>query len=67
MHHRNIEFEVIEVSRFRWRWIIDPRKKSSSVGRVTREVTGTTRKQVIAQCKREIDRKLGRKQNAQGA
>jgi hypothetical protein len=67
MHHRGIEFEVVEVSRFKWRWTIYPKKKSSNVGTVTREVSATTRKQVVAQCKIEIDRKLERKQNAQGA
>ena len=66
MHHRNIEFEVIEVSRFRWRWIIYP-KKSWNVGTVEREVSGTTRKEVVAQCKREIDRKLEQRQNTKRA
>jgi len=66
MHHRNIEFEVIEVSRFRWRWTIYP-KKSSNGGTITREVSGTTRKEVVAQCKREIDRKLEQRQNTKRA
>ena len=64
MHHRGIEFEVVEVSRFKWRWTIYPKKKLSDIGRVTREVPATTRQQVIAQCKLEIDRKLKRQMNA---
>ena len=64
MHYRGIEFEVVEVSRFKWRWTIYP-KKSLIIGTVTREVDATTRKHVVAQCKNEIDRKLERKQDAQ--
>ena len=37
MHYRGIEFEVVEVSRFKWRWTIYP-KKSLNVGAVTRVV-----------------------------
>ena len=64
MHHRGIEFEVVEVSRFKWRWTIYPKKKLSDIGSVTREVAATTRQQAIAQCKLEIDRKLKRQMNA---
>jgi len=66
MHHRGIEFEVVELSRFKWRWTIYA-KKSLELGKTTREVPATSRKQVVAQCKIEIDRKLDRKQSAQGA
>jgi hypothetical protein len=59
MHHRGIEFEVVEVSRFKWRWTIYPKKKLSDM-KFTREVDATSRKQVVAQCKLEIDRKLER-------
>ena len=65
MHHRGMEFEVVEVSRFKWRWTIYPKRKLSEV-KVVREVTGTTRQQAIAQCKLEIDRKLER-QHAKGS
>jgi hypothetical protein len=57
--HRGIDFEVVEVSPFRWRWTIYG-KKSSHVGKVMREVTGT-RQEAVANCKLEIDRKLERK------
>jgi len=60
MHHRGIEFEVIEVSRSKWRWTIYPKSKRSDARTVTREVTGRDRQEVVAQCKREIDRKLER-------
>jgi hypothetical protein len=50
MHHRGIEFEVVEVSRFRWRWTIYA-KKSLGLGKTTREVPGTSRKQVVAKCR----------------
>jgi hypothetical protein len=63
MFYRGIEFEVAEVSRFKWQWTIY-QKKSLHIGTVTREVDTTTRKHVIAQCKIEIDRKLERKQHA---
>ena len=59
MHHRGVEFEVVEVSRFRWRWTIYA-KKSLGLGKTTREVPGTSRKQVVAMCRLEIDRKLER-------
>jgi hypothetical protein len=65
MHHRGIEFEVVELSPSRWRWTIYA-KKSLELGRSVREVAGKSRQQVTSQCKREIDRKLERKQNAQG-
>jgi hypothetical protein len=60
--HRGTNFDVVEVSRYRWRWIIYP-KKSLRLGKVVREVTGT-RQEAIASCKLEIDRKLKRQQNA---
>jgi hypothetical protein len=66
MHHRGIEFEVVEVSRFKWRWTIYA-KKSLELGKTTREVPATSRSQVVAKCRLEIDRKLERKRNAQGA
>jgi hypothetical protein len=66
MHHRGIEFEVVEVSRLKWRWTIYA-KKSLELGKTTREVPATSRKQVVAKCRLEIDRKLERKQNARGA
>ena len=66
MHYRGIEFEVVELSPSRWRWTIYA-KKSLELGKTVREVTGKTRQQVTRQCKLEIDRKLERKQNAQGA
>jgi hypothetical protein len=59
MHHRGVEFEVVEVSRFRWRWTIYA-KKSLGLSKTTREVPGTSRQQVVAKCRLEIDRKLGR-------
>ena len=65
MHHRGVEFEVVEVSRFRWRWTIYA-KKSLGLGKTTREVPGTSRKQVVANCKLEIDRKLERCRSDQG-
>jgi hypothetical protein len=65
MHHRAVEFEVVEVSRFRWRWTIYA-KKSLGLGKTTREVPGTSRKQVVAKCKLEIDRKLERSRTDQG-
>ena len=63
MDHRGTDFEVVEVSPLKWRWTIYP-KKSSHIGAVTREVTGT-RQQAIAQCRLEIDRKLERQRNAE--
>jgi hypothetical protein len=66
MHHRGIEFEVVEVSRFKWRWTIYA-KKSLGLGKTTREVPGTSRKQVVAKCRLEIDRKVDRSRSAQGA
>ena len=65
MHHRGVEFEVVEVSRFRWRWTIYA-KKSLGLGKTTREVPGTSRKQVVAKCRLEIDRKLERSRSDQG-
>ena len=65
MHHRGVEFEVVEVSRFRWRWTIYA-KKSLGLGKTTREIPGTSRKQVVAKCRLEIDRKLERSRSAQG-
>ena len=62
MDHRGTNFEVVEVSPYRWRWIIYP-KKSLRLGKVVREVTGT-RQEAIANCKLEIDRKLERQRNA---
>ncbi len=59
MHHRGIEFEVVELSPSKWRWTIYA-KKSSELGKSVREATGTTRQQVTRQCKLEIDRKLER-------
>jgi hypothetical protein len=64
MHHRGIEFEIVEISPMKWRWTIYA-KKSLELAKTVREVTGT-RQQVTGQCKLEIDRKLERKQNAQG-
>ena len=61
MHHRHVEFEVVEVPPDKWRWTIYA-KKSVGLGRVTREVWGT-RRDAITQCKREIDRKLERQSN----
>jgi hypothetical protein len=58
MHHRGIEFEIVEVSPMKWRWTIYA-KKSLELGKTVREVTGT-RQQVTRQCKLEIDRKLER-------
>jgi hypothetical protein len=63
MDHRGTNFEVVELSPMKWRWTIYP-KKSSAIGKVTREVTGT-RQQATANCKLEIDRKLARQRNAQ--
>jgi hypothetical protein len=65
MHHRGIEFEVVEVSRFRWRWTIYA-KKSLGLGKTTREVPGISRSQVVAKGRIEIDRKLERSRSAQG-
>jgi hypothetical protein len=65
VHHQGVEFEVVEVSRFRWRWTIYA-KKSLGLGKTTREVPGTSRKQVVAKCRYEIDRKLERSRSAQG-
>jgi hypothetical protein len=65
MHHRGVEFEVVEVSRFRWRWTIYA-KKSLGLGKTTREIPATSRKQVVAKCRLEIDRKLERSQSIQG-
>ena len=65
MHHRGVEFEVVEVSRFRWRWTIHA-KKSLGLGKTTREVPGASRKQVVAKCRLEIDRKLERCRSDQG-
>jgi hypothetical protein len=65
MHHRGVEFEVVELSRFRWRWTIYA-KKSLGLGKTTREVPGTSRKQVVAKCRHEIDRKLERSRADQG-
>ena len=42
MHYRGIEFEVVEVSRFKWRRTIY-QKRSLNIGKVTREVDATTR------------------------
>jgi hypothetical protein len=58
-----MNFEVVEVSPFRWRWVIY-RKKSSHIGKVMREVAGT-RQEAVANCKLEIDRKLARQRNPQ--
>jgi hypothetical protein len=58
MDHRGTIYEVEEVAPFRWRWTIYP-KKSSHLGKVSREVTGT-RQEAIANCKLAIDRKLER-------
>jgi hypothetical protein len=66
MHHRGVEFEVAEVSRFRWRWTIYA-KRSLDLSKTTREIPATSRKQVVAKCKLEIDRKLERNRNARGA
>ncbi len=65
MQHHHIEFEVIEVGPSRWRWTIYP-KKSLSAAKVTREVFARSRKDAIAHCKLEIDRKLWRQMSAQG-
>ena len=67
MHHSGVEFEIVEVSRFRWRWTIYPKKNSLRDGKVSREVTAKTREQVVAYCKREIDRKIQRQMNFQGS
>ena len=66
MHHRGVEFEVVEVSRFKWRWTIYA-KKSLDLGKTTREIPATSRKQVVAKCRLEIDRKPVRKRNARSA
>jgi hypothetical protein len=66
VHHKGVEFEVVEVSRFRWRWTIYA-KKSLDLGKTTREIPATSRKQVVAKCRLEIDRKLARKRNAGAA
>jgi hypothetical protein len=66
VHHKGVEFEVVEVSRFRWRWTIYA-KKSLDLGKTTREIPATFRKQVVAKCRLEIDRKLARKRNAGAA
>jgi hypothetical protein len=58
LFHREINFEILEVSPLRWRWTIYP-KKSSGVGKVAREVSGN-RQEAVAKCKLEIDRKLER-------
>ena len=65
MQHGGIEFEVVEVAPRRWRWIIYP-KKSLRAARVIREVLAKDRRDAIAQCRLEIDRKLWRQMNAQG-
>jgi hypothetical protein len=62
MQHRNLEFDVVEVPPHKWRWTIYP-KKSLGLGKVEREVWGT-RRDAVAQCKLEIDRKLERLQHA---
>ena len=36
VHHKGVEFEVVEVLRFRWRWTIYA-KKSLDLGKTTRE------------------------------
>jgi hypothetical protein len=64
MEHRKAIFDVVEISPLKWRWTIYP-KKSSEVGRASREVAGN-RQEAIAQCKLEIDRKLERRR-AQGS
>ena len=66
VHHKGVEFEVVEVSRFRWRWTIYA-KKSLDLGKTTREIPATSRKQVVAKCRLEIDRKLERSRSAQRA
>jgi hypothetical protein len=65
MHHRGVEFEVVEVSRFRWRWTIYA-KKSLGLGKTTREVPGNSRREVVAKCRLEIDRKLERSRSDEG-
>ena len=49
MDHRGTNYEVEEVGPFKWRWTIYA-KKSSRLGKVSREVTGT-RREAIASCK----------------
>ena len=65
MQHNGVEFEVIEVAPRRWRWIIYP-KKSLRAAKVAREVIAKDRRDAVAQCKLEIDRKLGRQTNSHG-
>ena len=67
VHHKGVEFEVVEVSRFRWRWTIYAKKSSLDLGKTTREIPATSRKQVVAKCRLEIDRKLERSRSAQRA
>ena len=50
VHHKGVEFEVVEVLRFRWRWTIYA-KKSLDLGKTTREIPATSRKQVVAKCR----------------
>jgi hypothetical protein len=50
----------------RWQWIIYP-KKSLRAAKITREVAAKNRKDAIAQCKLEIDRKLWREMNTKGS
>jgi hypothetical protein len=63
MQHSGIEFEVTQVGPRRWLWTIYP-KKSLRATKVTREFVANDRREAIAQCKLEIDRKLWRQMNA---
>ena len=65
MQHHRVEFEVVEIEPKKWQWIIYP-KKSLRGAKVTREVFAWNRNDAIAQCKREIERKLWRQMNAEG-
>ena len=65
MQHHQVEFEVVEIGPGKWQWTIYP-KKSLRAAKVTREVIARNRRDAVAQCKLEIDRKLWRQTNAQG-
>ena len=66
MHHQGVEFEVTQIGPRRWVWIIYPRKQKQLHDRmITREVTALDRKEVVAQCKLEIDRRLWRQAKPQ--
>ncbi len=64
MQHHQVEFEVVEIGSGKWQWTIYPKKSLRAV-KITREVVARNRRDAVAQCKLEIDRKLLRQTNAQ--